>query len=118
MYDEAISTFEYIVGQQRPVKEILFADYAFLNKPLARFYGIDGDVKSTGKVEQVEGAHAFDRGGALRLGVGADHDVGAAADQPGQARRLDPAAHPRDADAAAAGRRRQHPGRRQARSTG
>ena len=68
MYDEAISTFEYIVGQQRPVKEILFADYAFLNKPLASFYGIDRDVKSTGRVERVEGAHAFGRGGALRLG--------------------------------------------------
>ncbi len=68
MYDEAISTFEYIVGQQRPVKEILFGDYAFLNKALASFYGIDRDVKSSGKVELVEGAHAFGRGGALRLG--------------------------------------------------
>ena len=27
-----------------PVKEILHADYAFLNKPLAKFYGIDRDV--------------------------------------------------------------------------
>jgi hypothetical protein len=68
MYDEAISTFEYIVREQRPVKEILFADYAFLNKPLAKFYGIDRDVTSTGKVEKVDGASAFDRGGALRLG--------------------------------------------------
>jgi Protein of unknown function (DUF1592)/Protein of unknown function (DUF1588)/Protein of unknown function (DUF1587)/Protein of unknown function (DUF1595)/Protein of unknown function (DUF1585)/Planctomycete cytochrome C len=68
MYDEAISTFEYIVRQNRPVKEILTADYAFLNKPLAKFYGVDRDVKSTGKVELVEGAGAFNRGGALRLG--------------------------------------------------
>ena len=35
MYDEAVSTFEYIVRQGRPVKEILHADYTFLNKPLA-----------------------------------------------------------------------------------
>jgi hypothetical protein len=68
MYNEAISTFEYIVREQRPVKEILFADYVFLNKPLAKFYGIDRDVKSTDKVERVDGANAFDRGGALRLG--------------------------------------------------
>ncbi len=68
MYDEAISTFEYIVRHNRPVKEILTADYAFLNKPLAKFYGIDKDVKSTGKVELVEGAREFNRGGALRLG--------------------------------------------------
>jgi hypothetical protein len=68
MYDEAVSTFEYLVREDRPVKEILGADYAFLNKPLAKFYGIDKDVKSTGPVERVEGARAFDRGGALRLG--------------------------------------------------
>jgi mono/diheme cytochrome c family protein len=68
MYDESISTFEYIVRQDRPVKEILSADYTFLNKPLAKFYGISRDVKSTGPVEKVDGAHAFDRGGAFRLG--------------------------------------------------
>ena len=69
MYDEAISTFEYIVRQGRPVKEILHADYTFLNKPLATFYGVSQDVPSTDKVVKVEGANAFDRGGALRLGA-------------------------------------------------
>jgi hypothetical protein len=69
MYDEAVSTFEYIVRQQRPVKEILYADYTFLNQPLAKFYGIDKDVKSTDSVVMVDGASAFDRGGALRLGA-------------------------------------------------
>jgi len=68
MYDEAISTFEYLVRQDRPVQEILHGDYTFLNKPLAKFYGIDRDVKSTTKVELVPGANAFNRGGALRLG--------------------------------------------------
>jgi mono/diheme cytochrome c family protein len=69
MYDEAISTFEYIVRQNRPVKEIIAADYTFLNQPLAKFYGIKTDVASTGKVEKVDNAHAFNRGGALRLGA-------------------------------------------------
>jgi Protein of unknown function (DUF1588)/Protein of unknown function (DUF1592)/Protein of unknown function (DUF1585) len=68
MYDEAISTFEYIVRQERPVKEILFADYMFLNKPLAKFYGVAKDVPSTEAVMKVDGANAFERGGALRLG--------------------------------------------------
>src|SRR6185436_20761126 len=40
MYDEAISSFEFLVRQGRPVKEILHADYTFLNKPLAKFYGL------------------------------------------------------------------------------
>src|SRR6185503_12882931 len=68
MYDEAISTFEYIVRHDRPVKEMLFADYTFLNQPLAKFYGITRDVKSRDKMELVKGAGAFGRGGALRLG--------------------------------------------------
>ena len=68
MYDEAVSTFEYIVRQGRPVREILHADYAFLNKTLAAFYGIDASVASTDELERVEGARAFERGGALRLG--------------------------------------------------
>jgi mono/diheme cytochrome c family protein len=69
MYDEAISTFEFIVRQDRPLREILSADYTFLNKPLAKFYGIEKDVKSADKVEKVDGAKAFNRGGALRLGA-------------------------------------------------
>ncbi|MEO8078555.1 MAG: DUF1588 domain-containing protein, partial [Acidobacteriota bacterium] len=69
MYDEAVSTFEYIVRQERPVNEVLYADYTFLNKPLAKFYGIEREVKSADKVEKVEGANAFNRGGALRLGT-------------------------------------------------
>ena len=69
MYDEAVSTFEYIVRRDRPLRELLFADYTFLNAPLAKFYGITRPVTSRDKVELVEGANALDRGGALRLGA-------------------------------------------------
>ena len=68
MYDEAVSTFEYIVRQDRPVKEILYADYTFLNKPLAKFYGSRGR-QVDGRSGEGDGANAFDRGGALRLGA-------------------------------------------------
>jgi hypothetical protein len=69
MYDEAVSTFEFLIRQERPVKELLRADYTFLNQPLAKFYGIEKAVKSTNAVERVDGANSFDRGGALRLGA-------------------------------------------------
>jgi hypothetical protein len=69
MYDEAISTFEHIVRRDRPVKEVLGADYTFLNKPLAKFYGIEQTVASADKMELVQGANAMNRGGALRLGA-------------------------------------------------
>ena len=68
MYDEAVSTFEFIVRQARPVREILYADYTFLNKPLATFYGIDRDLELTTQMVKVDGANTFNRGGALRLG--------------------------------------------------
>jgi hypothetical protein len=69
MYDEAVSFFEHIVRKDRPVREMLYADYDFLNKPLAKFYGVPVEVKSTGAAEFVPGANAFHRGGMLRLGA-------------------------------------------------
>jgi hypothetical protein len=51
------------------MKEMLYADYTFLNAPLAAFYGIDRDVTSAGAVELVQGANAFRRGGILRMGA-------------------------------------------------
>jgi hypothetical protein len=68
MYDEAVSTFEYVVRNSRPVKEIINADYTFLNQPLAKFYGIAKEIPSTEAVIKVDGANAFNRGGVLRLG--------------------------------------------------
>lgn len=69
MYDEAVSFFEYIVRQDKPVRDLLFADYTFLNKPLAKHYGVTKEIASTGDVEIVNGANAMQRGGLLRLGA-------------------------------------------------
>jgi len=69
MYDEAVSFFEYVIRKDRPVREILSADYTFLNKALAKHYGVKQEVKSTDRVELVQGANGFQRGGLLRLGA-------------------------------------------------
>jgi hypothetical protein len=69
MYDEAVSFFEHIVRKDRPVREILFADYTFLNQSLAKHYGIGKEIASTGAVEMVDGANTFQRGGLMRLGA-------------------------------------------------
>jgi hypothetical protein len=68
MYDEAVSFFEHVVRKDRPVRELLFADYTFLNKTLAKHYGVKTEIKSDEPV-LVEGANAFQRGGLLRLGA-------------------------------------------------
>ncbi|MBI4904059.1 MAG: DUF1592 domain-containing protein [Acidobacteria bacterium] len=69
MYDEAISFFEHIVRNPKPVRDLLFADYTFLNAPLAKHYGVKKELPASGKVTFVDGANAFQRGGMLRLGA-------------------------------------------------
>lgn len=72
MYDEAVSFFEHIVRRDRPVNEIFFADYTFLNRPLAEYYGVrlappaDARRRPGGAPEQVQ---VPNRGGLLRLGA-------------------------------------------------
>ncbi|HUS08506.1 MAG TPA: DUF1592 domain-containing protein, partial [Bryobacteraceae bacterium] len=69
MYDEAVSFFEHVIRKDRPIREILFADYSFLNKALAKHYGVKKEMKLADKMELVEGSNAFQRGGLLRLGA-------------------------------------------------
>ncbi len=69
MYDEAVSFFEHIIRKDRPIREILTADYTFLNRDLAKFYGVRKEIKAKDESELVEGANAFNRGGLLRLGA-------------------------------------------------
>ncbi|MBK5294450.1 MAG: DUF1592 domain-containing protein, partial [Acidobacteriia bacterium] len=69
MYDEAVSFFEHLIRKDRPVREILFADYTFLNQALARHYGVKKEIASVSQPELVEGAGTFQRGGLLRLGA-------------------------------------------------
>ena len=69
MHDEAVSFFEYIVRNDRPAREILFADYTFLNRELAEHYGIENAVSSTTIPQRVEGVLRFHRGGLFGLGA-------------------------------------------------
>jgi hypothetical protein len=69
MYDEAVSFFEHVIRKDRPIREIVHADYTFLNQALAKHYGIKKEIGSRDQVELVDGAKAFQRGGLLRLGA-------------------------------------------------
>lgn len=69
MYDEAVSFFEHIVRADRPVREMFSADYTFLNKRLAQFYGVGRAIRAEDGMVKVEGAREFSRGGLLRLGA-------------------------------------------------
>jgi hypothetical protein len=69
LYEEAITFFEHMVREDRPVDELLFATYTFLNRPLAEHYGVRS-VTTLGdrfvKVKNLAGQH---RGGLLGLGA-------------------------------------------------
>lgn len=69
MYDEAVSFFEYVVRKDKPVRDILHADYTFMNQTLAKHYGIQKELPAGDKVHLVEGANGVHRGGLLRMGA-------------------------------------------------
>ncbi|MEZ6061780.1 MAG: DUF1592 domain-containing protein [Planctomycetaceae bacterium] len=74
MYNEAVSFFEYVLREDRPVDEILFADYAFLNRRLANHYGVDASQLSEEQFSdeqfaRMELAEEQHRGGLLGLGA-------------------------------------------------
>lgn len=69
MYEEALAFFEHIVRKDRPVREILLADYTFLNQTLAKHYGVKKEFASKTDFERVDDADAFQRGGLLRMGA-------------------------------------------------
>ena len=71
MHDEAVAFFEYIVRQDRPAREILFADYGLWNRQLAQHYGMpDERLNSLAvQIRRVDHVRALNRGGLLGLGV-------------------------------------------------
>lgn len=68
MYDEAITFCEHIVREDRPVSELLFADYAFMNHALVRHYGAEEQIEDAA-MSRVENAGRYRRGGLLGLGA-------------------------------------------------
>ena len=69
MHDEAVLFFDHIVRQGRPVREILSADYTFLNRELAKHYGLAVDDSLDASSRRVDGVGQYQRGGLLGLGA-------------------------------------------------
>jgi Protein of unknown function (DUF1592)/Protein of unknown function (DUF1588)/Protein of unknown function (DUF1587)/Protein of unknown function (DUF1585)/Protein of unknown function (DUF1595) len=69
MYEEAVSFFEYLVREDRPVDEVVFADYTFLNRPLAEHYGVPAGAAKGDAFVKVEGLAGCHRGGLLGMGA-------------------------------------------------
>ena len=83
MYEESIRFFTDFFQGDRPVPNILNADYAFVNEPLAKHYGITG-VKFAGSNDwqRVEGVKQFSRGGILAQATTLSKQSGASRTSP------------------------------------
>lgn len=65
MFQETHTFFEHLIREDRPVREILMADYTFLNERLAKHYGVPG---VTGENFRKMPVAEFQRGGLLGMG--------------------------------------------------
>jgi mono/diheme cytochrome c family protein len=65
MHRETKEFFSHLIRNDRPVKEIILADYTFLNERLAKHYGIPGVTGSEFRKVSVSSHH---RGGILGMG--------------------------------------------------
>ncbi|QDV35434.1 DUF1592 domain-containing protein [Tautonia plasticadhaerens] len=68
MYGEAEAFFGHLVREDRPVDEILFADYSFLDRRLAEHYGIPADSLREDEFARVDGLDTHHRGGLFGMG--------------------------------------------------
>lgn len=64
LYRESVTFFEHLIREDRPVREIITADYTYLNERLAKFYGVPG--VTGGEFRKVSVA-AQRRGGVLGM---------------------------------------------------
>ncbi len=80
MYEEPIRFFTDFFQTDRPVLNILDADYTFLNEPLAKHYGIPG--VSGPEWRLVEGIRQYSRGGILGLAATLAKESGASRTSP------------------------------------
>ncbi len=69
MFEEPVRLLDHIFQNDRPITDLLFADYTFVNASLARHYGmppVAGDLQNWVRVDQ---ASQYQRGGLLPMAV-------------------------------------------------
>ncbi len=70
MFEEPLRFFTGLIREGRPVRDFLYADYTFVNAPLARHYGMPEpaapDAEGWARVDR---ASSFERGGLLPMAV-------------------------------------------------
>jgi hypothetical protein len=68
MFEEPIRFFMHVASEDRPVLDFLFADYTFVNGPLAKHYGMS-EIAGNNQWVKVDDANRYGRGGLLPMAV-------------------------------------------------
>jgi len=66
MHKEAKMFVKHLVREQKPITDVFFADYTFLNEPLAKHYGIKGVKGDEMRLVEIDDGK---RGGVLGMGA-------------------------------------------------
>jgi hypothetical protein len=69
MFQEPIRYVEDTIQNNRPVFDLLYGDYTFVNPVLAKHYGIPGVEGDTNHWVRIDNAHQYGRGGILPMSV-------------------------------------------------
>jgi uncharacterized protein DUF1592/uncharacterized protein DUF1588/uncharacterized protein DUF1587/uncharacterized protein DUF1585/uncharacterized protein DUF1595/cytochrome c len=69
MFEEPIRFFVDLVGEDRSVLDFLDADHTFVNRVLARHYGIPDQEIRANEWKRIDGASRYGRGGLLPMSV-------------------------------------------------
>jgi hypothetical protein len=80
LLEESVRFFQYLFQEGRPLREVIDADYTFLNDRLAGHYGIPG-VKGA-SWRRVDGVRRYGRGGLLSQGSVLAKESGASRTSP------------------------------------
>jgi hypothetical protein len=69
MFEEPLRFFVDLVREDRPVLDFLYADHTFVNRTLARHYGIPGEEIPSNDWRRIDNARRYGRGGLLPMSV-------------------------------------------------
>jgi len=68
-FEEPVRFFTAVIREDRPVTDLLFGDYTYVNRRLAAHYGMPDPGGSSERWVRVDNASRYDRGGLLPMAV-------------------------------------------------
>ena len=68
-FEEPVRFLTAVIGEDRPVTDLLFGDYTYVNRPLASHYGMPPPEGAADRWVRVDKASRYQRGGLLPMAV-------------------------------------------------